>query len=75
MEDPAMMDSIKNAIIDMSGGMIPLEMFDNLEVMAGALMTFMEDPTNMDALVPFLEKMEVVAMDMENTGVAEKFNS
>ena len=75
MEDPGMMNSMKNAVMEMTGGMIPTDMIDNLEVMAGALMNFMNDPSNMDALMPFLEKVEVVAMDMEKTGVGRQFSS
>ena len=69
MEDPGMMNSMKNAVMEMTGGMIPTDMIDNLEVMAGALMNYMADPMNMDALMPVLDKLEVVAMDVENTGV------
>ena len=36
-----------------------------LEVMAESLGAFMEDPSNMDALMPFLEQVEEVGMNMD----------
>ena len=52
------MESLKMAAIDLTGDMMPAEMWDDMEVMADSLGVFMADPTNMDALIPFLEKVE-----------------
>jgi len=65
MDDPAMMESLKNAAKDLTADMMPVEMWDNLEVMAESLGAFMEDPSNMDALMPFLEQVEEVGMNMD----------
>ena len=65
MADPSMMESLKMAAIDLTGDMMPAEMWDDMEVMADSLGVFMADPTNMDALLPFLEKVEDVGMNVD----------
>ena len=60
-----MMESLKMAAKDLTGDMMPPEMWDDMEVMADSLGVFMADPTNVDALLPFLEKVEDVGMNVD----------
>ena len=64
MQDPGVMTSLKQSVQELTVDFVPAELFDNIEVMALALGTFIQDPDNLDALLPLLEKVEEVEQDL-----------
>lgn len=65
MDDPLVMASLEKVAKDVAKDMgIPSDLLDNMDVMVASLVAFLDDPSNMDLLLPFLEKVQDVEEDV-----------